>query len=576
MTVRRLRNLLAAQRAGTGPAVVGDGLTVTTGTQPQGFTAENFGILDDGLGPDRDLILADLSGAGITKPDGSVDAGVWAGMSGSPVYINDRLVGAVAYSLSFGPSALAGITPAEDMAELLTADTTATRQPTTVRLSDSERRQVAATSDGPVSGDLRTLPVPLSLSSVSPTRLAWLRRQARQDGSPLLPMAGGKVPASVTAGDPGDIRAGGNFTAALSYGDITAAGIGTTTAVCGSQALAFGHPFTWSGRSRLSAHGADAVRIVKDPVFGGYKLANPTAPVGRVTQDRFAGLRAVLGGRSVPATTPVTSRVVAQNRSDETYATDRGRTEVVRQGDLAFLSLIHSYVNIDYATDRIGPGSSRVTWTIDGTADGLPFSLRRTNKYASGYDISFASVFELYRQIRRVAGFRDADVDVTGVHVGAKVVEQNRYRRITDLRVKVGDRYRSVGTLERYRHPAGTPLRLRVELTDHTGGRTVRDFAFEIARRARGRAFLTVAGGESSASGFCFLFGDCESGGGSGSFDDLLAKLDGAPRNDDLLAQLTLFRRDRPRPVARVKDERVDQVVRGRRRFSLRVVAPID
>ncbi len=88
---------------------------------------------------------------------------------------------------------------------------------------------------------------------------------------------------------------------------MTSGAIGTTTYVCHGVALAFGHPFDFTGPSALGANGASAVAIVDDSVRGSYKLANIGAPFGKVDQDRMAGIRATLG--SVPSQIPVTSTV---------------------------------------------------------------------------------------------------------------------------------------------------------------------------------------------------------------------------------------------------------------------------
>lgn len=83
--------------------MTGTGLTVTTGTGPEAFGAEMLGILQNGISPGVDLVIAHLDSAAIEAN------GIWAGMSGSPVYADDgRLLGAVSYSLSFGPSTIAG------------------------------------------------------------------------------------------------------------------------------------------------------------------------------------------------------------------------------------------------------------------------------------------------------------------------------------------------------------------------------------------------------------------------------------------------------------------------------------
>ncbi|MEJ7706221.1 MAG: hypothetical protein WKF82_02445 [Nocardioidaceae bacterium] len=84
------------------------GLTVTSGTTPDPFDGKVLGVLQDGIAPGLDMIMVKLSGSEITDANGNVDKGIWAGMSGSPVYTDDgRLVGAVAYGLSYSPSDVA-------------------------------------------------------------------------------------------------------------------------------------------------------------------------------------------------------------------------------------------------------------------------------------------------------------------------------------------------------------------------------------------------------------------------------------------------------------------------------------
>src|SRR5262245_28232537 len=96
------------------------GLTVSHGTQPEDFTGTIVGRIDDGIAPGIDMIIARMSGSEITDPaTGDIWRGIWAGMSGSPVYAPDgRLIGAVAYGLTYSPSDYAGITPAAEMYRL--------------------------------------------------------------------------------------------------------------------------------------------------------------------------------------------------------------------------------------------------------------------------------------------------------------------------------------------------------------------------------------------------------------------------------------------------------------------------
>src|SRR3954452_4239095 len=187
--------------------------------------------------------------------------------------------------------------------------------------------------------------------------------------------------------DTAGIRAGGNLGAAVSYGDISFAGIGTATAVCGEKVLAFGHPMLWTGPASLSLHSADAL-YVQDDAFTGFKVANLGGPVGTVDQDRIAGIAGTLG--PLPKAGEVTS--TARNGTRERTGTSHvNLPEWVP--DVAFAQVL---TNEDRIFDGIGKGSARTNWVVHGTRqDGTPFTIRRSDVYADAHDLTFATVLDL-------------------------------------------------------------------------------------------------------------------------------------------------------------------------------------
>jgi len=120
---------------------VGEGWTVVSGTDPQSFDAEVLGVMPNLIGPGRDVIIVEISG-----PTVAAGGGVWAGMSGSPVYIDHgggpELAGALAYGFSFGATNIAGLTPAEDMLHV-NGLTVSPRVPARLKLPRSIVRKVA-------------------------------------------------------------------------------------------------------------------------------------------------------------------------------------------------------------------------------------------------------------------------------------------------------------------------------------------------------------------------------------------------------------------------------------------------
>ena len=313
------------------------------------------------VGPGRDIIIVDLSGPVVTAA-----GGLWAGASGSPVFLRtgsgESLAGAIAYGLAGGGSTLAGLTPAEDMEQLLDIDESAS-VPTTVKVP----RALAAR----MAGGLRALRHPDG-HDLAPEDAAFgvgadgqgLRQmQAAIDrqGLPFIAYMGSSAPADLPPPS-GSLRAGDSFAAAMSVGDVTVAGIGTTTFVCDGKVVAFGHPFNWTGDTTMSINAADTITIVADPIFGSYKLANIAEGVGTLTQDRLAGIAGVLG--TAPDGSPVTSTVTDLDLG----RTRTGESKAIFPGFLPFLSFSHLLQNVDVTIDRIGPGSSRSTTRSEARA----------------------------------------------------------------------------------------------------------------------------------------------------------------------------------------------------------------
>jgi hypothetical protein len=502
------------------------GLTTTSGTTPETFSGTVLGVLNDGIAPGLDLIMVQLQGSQITHPDGSLDKGVWAGMSGSPVYTDDgRLLGAVAYGLSFGPSDVAGVTPGAEMVKLLqqppsNAARQTARHAGRITIPDRVAHRLVAKGEltrPQASGGFRHLPMPFSVSGLSNRHL-----------QKIADRFGVKRPVVVGAGtsanaQPTDIVAGGNLVASLSYGDVTYAGIGTATAVCDNEVLAFGHPLLWSGRSTLSMHGAEAIYIQRDTVFGSFKVANPSAPSGQITDDRLAGLRGLLG--KSPLSTDVTSHV----ESTEGNSRD-GETVITVRSEIPFLSAIHLLSNADRVLDKIGSGSARVRWTVEGTRQGgAAWDYSRVDRYASRYDISFESIFESYRQLSQILRNKFEHVRISDVSYRATYDPRFHALQIAKFEIYVNGHWITI-TSHRpaIKVKAGSEIPVRVTLapTSGTGASQRVLLSVKLPKSAHGPGVLYVQGGASGR------------GAKASSFDELLENLANAPRNDELTAIL--------------------------------------
>lgn len=554
------------------------GLTVSSGTTPEQFTGTVQGVLADGIAPGLDLIIADLDSPAIDKA-----GGIWAGMSGSPVYYDDgsgpRLLGAVSYGLSLAPSHIAGITPADEMYNVLDEASAAAAAPANIALSSGLRTAVVssgAATSAEADGGLHKLPVPLAISGLSAARRSNPTLMTHLATPGMVPYASAAAPAptSLNATDPGtDIVPGSNLAAGLSYGDMSAIAMGTATAVCGGNVVAFGHPFLFNGATAESMHGGDTVVVQDDSTFGSYKLTNPTAPIGTITEDRLAGIAGPLG--PVPDTIPVTSSVSSEGRHRD------GRSDVVFPDLLPDVSALHLLANVDRIFDQVGPGVATVHTVITGTrSDGSPWTFDRSDRAADRYDVGYGMVFPLYDQVATLQG-----QTLDHVHVSSVDVTTDVEPGYTNYRVRSVEQRAPNGQWVRVslRHPArlvaGARNHLRVNLHGYldSGDVTV-PLTFTVPAGTVGQTGgLLVSGGGSRVLRF---FGGPGSTGAK-TFDDLLASLQNAPRTDDLVADLAFGGAPTgklPGPTAPLFTEQrqahLDRVITGGRSLPAIVVPP--
>jgi hypothetical protein len=530
----------AAAAAPGGMSVTG--LTVSQGTTPEAFSGKVLGVLEDGIGPDFDMILARLTSPAIDEAEG-----IWQGMSGSPVYAPDgRLIGAVSYGLSFGSSPVAGITPAAEMQELLTATpagTTARTAPRVAQQNDEvavpgklQARMIASggTSAGEADSGLSRLPLPLGVSGmVTAKRLKQVTKALDIDNVRVY-TAGGVSAAAAADATAGEIVAGGNLAASLSYGDLSAIGVGTATAVCGDEVIAFGHPMNFSGPSTLSMHGASAIYVQEERVGAPFKVANPTAPVGSIIQDRMAGLLGVTG--VIPETADVTSFVEVPNEKSRT-----GTTKISVPSVVPDIAAFHLLADQDRIFDGISGGRAAVGWTVTGErANGKSFTFSRSDRFANSFDISFEPVFDLADQLFQLQNNPFEKVKITNVSTRSVMRRDFQSYSLKKVQVRVSGTWKKLSQNRVLRLKAGTTKRFRMTLTSaELGPRTIK-LAIPVPRKAAGKGgFLEIAGGNS------FFGGEegIEGGNSADSLDQLIRKLARAPRNDEILGNLFFFTR---------------------------------
>jgi hypothetical protein len=448
------------------------GLTVTKGTTPTAFTGEVLGVLKDGILPGIDLVMARLDSSEITRV-----GGIWQGMSGSPVYAADgRLIGAVAYGFSFGPSPVAGITPFAQMQTSLNRT-----MPRKVEVGSRTARLLArkagvsatAARDG-----FSQLPTPLAVAGVSAGILD------RDRSRPYQPKNAYPV-GSATAGAPptaADIVAGGNLGVTYSTGDITQGAFGTVTSVCNGLVCGFGHPFNLLGPTTYAMTGADTLYIQEDPVSAPFVMANFGVPVGTINQDRTVGVSGPLG--PLPTGATVTS-VLAHGSASRTST-----SVVTIQEALAQTTNYALFVNHQRVLDSFPPGGEVQSWTITGHDGATPFTLTGGNRYADAYDVTGIAVWDLPDLVWALGFVPNLTIDsVTGT---STVTDDASTYRLARAEQRMNGAWVKLTKDNPARAKAGKRLRLRLVLANPAGKTTV-PLVYLVPKKAagqKGRLFL--------------------------------------------------------------------------------------
>jgi hypothetical protein len=278
------------------PGMVGEARTVFQGTAPESFKVRVVSILRNFL-PKQDIILVRAEDPRLEK------SGIAAGMSGSPVYIEGKLMGAIAYGWSFAKEPLAGVTPIEFMlAERERPD----RPPPDPYQAES--RAPAAPAETTASR-LQPVAIPLSVSGASEASLTYLGEELQPFGLHPVRAGGGGGKAGAGAPLPKTLIPGAAVGVALIQGDMTTTAMGTLTYADGKRVLAFGHPMMGIGAVNLPMVQGEIHAIIPS-LSSSLKMSSPVGEIGRVTDDSKSGVIGTLGEHA--STVPVHIRVTSK------------------------------------------------------------------------------------------------------------------------------------------------------------------------------------------------------------------------------------------------------------------------
>ncbi|HKG48606.1 MAG TPA: hypothetical protein VKB02_17855 [Pyrinomonadaceae bacterium] len=312
----------------------GTARTVFTGSETEEFNVEILGVLPGFPGPRQSAIIARLSGSNVEK------TGVFAGMSGSPVYIDGKIVGAIAFSFPFSKEPIAGITPIKQMIDLFNkgSENAKPKEPRVVSFAQlagtdwkpnlpkpavSPVSLLAPVSVGspllPLLGQQMTpIATPLVFSGITQESLSAFAPQLVASG--LLPVSGAGGSATITPlaeYNGGTFPPGSSISVQLVRGDYSLAAAGTVTMRDGDRIYAFGHPFLSLGASDMPMSESSVVTVISN-MNNSFKLAVPGRMVGAISQDRASGIFGLLG--QAPKMIPVKVNLHTSRDRTETYS----------------------------------------------------------------------------------------------------------------------------------------------------------------------------------------------------------------------------------------------------------------
>jgi len=411
----------------------GTALTVFQGVKPESMDVEVLGVMHNANGPKGDIILVRLHGS---KPEYT---GVVAGMSGSPVYFDGKLAGALAFRIGeFSKEPIAGVTPIEEMLEINALDHTSTRSqtPATLRAnaadgslshqnataqtaSPGERASVPAQS---YSNYLTPIETPLVFNGFSADTLERYSSQFAAAG--IVPVMG--IGSASNRKQPEPIEAGSAVSAVLVRGDMDIAATCTVTYVDPQRLLACGHPLLQFGEVDLPMTKATVLATLPSPL-NAFKIVNTTETVGAFVQDRQNGIMGVPGRESKMI--PVT--VAMHIQGEHGPATKEFHYEVLNNARLSPVAMMATVFNALHGTNEYGED---ITYRMNGvlSVKGYPDVTLR-NMFApqdNGQPAAALAAATIGERFGRIYSNPFDAPDIQGVKLDFDLVRERRSARL--------------------------------------------------------------------------------------------------------------------------------------------------
>jgi hypothetical protein len=428
------------------PGQKGIGRTVFSGSKVENFQVEVLGVLEN-IGPRQSIILARLSGGPLAE------TGVMQGMSGSPVFIDGKLAGAVALGFPQAKEAIAGIRPIEDMLRV-------EPDPKGTKLAATPRQKY-------VNGDLRLeeIATPVSFSGFSATTLEHFAPQLRDLGvDPRQGVSGGGNPPD-RLGDPKTLEPGSMISVQLLSGDMSVSADGTVTAIDGNRVYAFGHRFLSSGSTEMPFARAEVLALLPN-LNSSFKISQAKEWMGTITEDRDVAVSGLTGRRA--AMSPMAIRV-GSNTYHMNVVQDRVMTPLVAQ--MAVFSTIDS-------TER---AVGAATYSIRGRAEFDGGSVKLDNVYSGDVNVAALASVGTAAPLSYALGSGFDAFRLKNISLDIVPLSTRNQVQIADL------------LAPRQVHP-GDDMELTVVLAGENGAETIKKSHYKIPVGApTGQLFITVS-----------------------------------------------------------------------------------
>jgi hypothetical protein len=434
---------------GYGLSDLGDGKGV------QRFDVEIVGVLKS-YAPKQDLILAR-----ILNDEALAKTGIIAGMSGSPIYVDGKLIGALAYGWPFARDPICGITPIQSMLDIRKAPATppvpiggaATSTAAMVSAFGTAKfaepftnlvnafRGQPATGNGPV-----PLPLPVSFSGLTAPGTVF-GRVAEAAGWLVAPSGASSPSAGAASPEPDSrLEPGSAVAAVLLNGDMVLSATGTVTWVDGNSILAFGHPFLSMGPVDMPMARADILTVLPS-LYRSFKFSTTGSALGSVSQDRSTGILGSFG--KPPAMVPVTIKMTSEDLPPQTF-----RFEVVHNSMLTPILLAMATDNVLTTLEKRA-GERTIVWKSSIATDDKPV---RWDSVFSGLTAREEAVGSLALLTNYLMANEFRDLSIRGVEVEITHSDRLQSARIVNVEAQK----------ERV-HPGDT-VPVWVDLEDFRGG----------------------------------------------------------------------------------------------------------